>query len=57
MALKEILNDVHSLSAAAIKLGALQERDRIIGILEKELSNPLLTPREVISKIMEGTND
>jgi len=57
MTMKDAVNEIHALTAAAIKLGATQELDRIIGILEKELSNPLLTPRDVIKKITEGTNE
>jgi hypothetical protein len=54
MSLEQAINDVHALTASAIKLGAIQERDRIIGILQRELANPLMGPRELVAKIMEG---
>jgi hypothetical protein len=57
MSLKDAINDVHALTASAIKLGALQERDRIIEILQRELSNPLMGPRELVDKIMEGVTN
>jgi hypothetical protein len=54
MSLADAINDIHALTASAIKLGTIQERDRIIGILHRELSNPLLGPSELVALIMEG---
>jgi hypothetical protein len=55
--MKDAINDVHALTAAAIKLGESQERHRIIGLLEKELSNPLLTTQDLIRKITDSIKD
>jgi hypothetical protein len=57
MSLENAINDVHALTASAIKLGTIQERDRIIGILQRELSNPLIGPRELVALIMDGVTN
>lgn len=37
MSLEDAIKDVHALTAAAIELGAQQERARIVKILEEEI--------------------
>jgi hypothetical protein len=40
MSIKETVNDIHALTAAAIKLGADQEQDRIIGLVSDQCLCP-----------------
>ena len=53
MSIKEAINDIHALTAAAIKLGADQEQDRIIGLIEGKG----VVGAEAIIKLIRAKND
>jgi hypothetical protein len=69
MSLENAIKDIHSLTASAIKMGALQERHRIVDVVAQHIQdcNYILElgeecdvcawAKDTIEKIKEGTDE